>query len=144
MNGKDQPDIHGNDNPEERATPPSRVLVSRKAAKIYWKEKSVQLSCELDCSLPLPLCMEDNAGRYIKGVTASAMTQSLISIALSSNQTVLLPSGKEVPVDVDYTVLMPNVDLPMEDNHVWRKNPKEIGMRSAWKHLRITISHRLQ
>jgi hypothetical protein len=78
---------------------PSPVLSHKKAAKIYWKERSIQLvSCDLDSSLPLPPCMEDDVGRYIKGVfvdTASAMAQSPNSIALSSDETLLMPGEKE-------------------------------------------------
>jgi hypothetical protein len=39
--------------------------VSSKASEIYWEVKSVQLTCELDCSLPLPPCMEYNIGQHI-------------------------------------------------------------------------------
>jgi hypothetical protein len=40
-------------------------MMSSKASKIYWKVKSVQLSCELDCSLPLPPYMEYDMGGHI-------------------------------------------------------------------------------
>jgi hypothetical protein len=46
-----------------------------------------QLSCDLDCSLPLPPCVEYDTGQHIK-----AAAQSFLSIALASDATVLMPS----------------------------------------------------
>jgi hypothetical protein len=91
-------------------------MMTSKAAEIYWKIKSVQLRCELDVSVPLPPCIEDSIRQHIEAVTAEeaadAMAQPPVSIASSSDSTVLMPSDdEEAPVlDVDSTsVLMPHV-----------------------------------
>jgi hypothetical protein len=62
--------------------------------------------------------MVDDIGQYIEAVTVSAMAaQSPLSIALSSDATVLMPSNdEEGALHVDSTVLMPHVDLTVEDN----------------------------
>jgi hypothetical protein len=106
FNGKDEPDISGKDE-MEGVIPPTRVLW-RKAAEIYWEEKSEQLSCELDSSLPVPPCMEELVGAYIKAVYLddipfAALGQSPISIASSSDATILMPKDTE-RADVDYPV----------------------------------------
>ena len=108
FNGKDEPDIGGNDD-MEGVIPPTPVLW-RKAAEIYWNEKSEQLSCELHSSLPVPPCMEDLVGAYIKAVYLddipfAALGQSPISIASSSAETVLMPKATETA----------DVDLPVEE-----------------------------
>jgi hypothetical protein len=119
-----------------------------KASEIYWKEKSVQLSCELDCSFPLlPPCMEHDIRQEIEAMTASAMAhQPPISIASDLDATVPMPSSEdeEAPLDVDSsTVLtMPNVGLPVEDNPDIQEEESKgeqgpILSRSALKRLHI-------
>jgi hypothetical protein len=84
---------------------PDTEMISSKASEIYWKVKSVQLSCELDFSLPLvlPPLMEHNIGQHIQAVAQSF----LLIPSLDSNTTVLMPSShvEEAPFDV-----------PVEDN----------------------------
>jgi hypothetical protein len=50
-----------------------------KAAEFYWKEKSGQLGCTLDCSLPLLVCMEDNIGQNIEAATTPALGSPKVS-----------------------------------------------------------------
>jgi hypothetical protein len=123
---------------------PDTETMTAKAAEFYWKEKSVQLSCTLDCSLPLPACMENDIGRYIEAETTPAMAQSPLSIASSSDTTVVMPSDDEgSPLDVDSTVvLMPHLDLTDEDNPRMQVESSAVEegpilTRSALKRLRI-------
>jgi hypothetical protein len=96
FNGKDEPDISGKD-AMKSVIPPTPVLW-RKAAEIYWEEKSEQLSCELDSSLPVPACMEDLVGAYIylDDPPFAALGQLPISIASSSDERVLMPKETEM------------------------------------------------
>jgi hypothetical protein len=75
---------------------PDTETIIAKAAEFYWKEKSVQLGCTLDCSLPLPVCMEEDIGRYVEAATTPAMAQSPLSIASSSDTTVVIPMTSDL------------------------------------------------
>jgi hypothetical protein len=89
--------IHRTSNSFPRLDQPDMEMMSSKASEIYWKLKSSQLSCELDCSLPLPPCMAYVIGPHIK-----AVGQSLLSIALDLDATVLMSSSddEEAPLHV--------------------------------------------
>jgi hypothetical protein len=114
----------------------TQTMTSR-ATEIYWNEKSVQLSCKLDCSLPLPPCMVYDIGQYVEDAIASAMDQSPLSIASDSDATVLMPSDdEEAPPDLNSTVLKPGVDLTVEDEPPTQQQVPIIT-RSALKRLRI-------
>jgi hypothetical protein len=101
---------------------PDTETIIAKAADFYWKENSVQLGCTLDCSLPLPACMEDDIWQYVEAATTPAMAQSPLSIASSSDTTVVMPSDdKGSPLDVDSaTVLMPTWILPLKTTLICR------------------------
>jgi hypothetical protein len=87
--------------------------------------------------------MEDNIGRYIEAATTPAMAQSPLLIASSSDTTAVMPSNDEgSPLDVDYTVLMPHMDLNVEDNPRMQVESSAVEegpilTRSALKRIRI-------
>jgi hypothetical protein len=111
--------------------------MTSKATEIYWYEKSVQLSCELDSSLPLPPCMVYDIGQFVDDAIDSAMDQSPLLLASDSDATVLMPSDdEEPPLDLNSTVLMPGVDLTVEDEPPTQQQVPIIT-RSALKRLRI-------
>jgi hypothetical protein len=88
--------------------------------------------------------MEDDIGRYVEAATTPAMAQSPLTIASSSDTTVVMPSDDEgSPLDIDSaTVLMPHMDLTVEDNPRMQVESsaveeRPVGTRSAFKRLRI-------
>jgi hypothetical protein len=56
--------IHCTSNSFPGLDQPDMEIMSSKAFEIYWKLKSSQLSCELDCSLPLPPCIKYDIGTH--------------------------------------------------------------------------------
>jgi hypothetical protein len=129
--------VQGTSNSFPGLDQPDTQTMTSKATKIFWYKKAVQLSCKLDCSLPLPLCIAHNIQRYVQDATLPAMAQSPLSIALPSDATVLMPSNdEEAPLGLISTLLMPDVDLIVKDDPPTQQQGPIIT-RSALKHIHI-------